>query len=762
MDKFGKAQTAPRREDVRFLTGAGRYVDDIAPGDALHAIFFRSPVAHADIAVLDVQEARAAPGVQAVLTADDLESAGVELAMKADTVKNRDGTDAPDPFRPVLAKGRVRHVGEAIAIVIAETLDQARDAAELIGFDYEERDVHIEATPGGLALHDVAPDNIAYDWALGDEEATEAAFANAAHRVEMRVEHNRIIPNSMEPRGCFAEWAEGRVHLSVNGQGVWGAKRVLTRQLGLPGDDVRVTNPDVGGGFGTKAMMYPEYVVVAHAARALGRPVRWMSERTEAMLTDNAGRDLVSTARMAFDDDHRLIAYRVDILSNLGAYNSQFGQFIQSNASSRVLTGVYDVQDVFVSAKGVYTNTTPVDAYRGAGRPEAIYTIERMMDRAARQMGVDPWALREKNFIKTFPYKTASGELYDVGDFTRVLGRVRREADVAGFPARREAAKAAGKLRGIGLCCYIESILGSASEDAKIEFRGDGTVALYVGTQSNGQGHETVFAHFLADRSGIPAEQIVVVQGDSDLIPQGGGTGGSRSVTVQGTATIATIEKMVAAFQPFLQEALEVEAVDFDGTAFRAPGTNYAITLVEAAEMARKAGRDELLTHAASATLPGRSYPNGAHVAEVEVDPETGQVDVVAYTVTDDFGVLIHPQLAEGQVHGGVAQGLGQAITERVVFDETGQLLTASFMDYGMPRADTLPMIGFTTEPVPSTANPIGMKGCGEAGTVGALAAIANAVADALAPAGVTDVQMPFTPLRVWSWLNQEDPIAAE
>ncbi|MDH3263691.1 MAG: molybdopterin-dependent oxidoreductase, partial [Paracoccaceae bacterium] len=525
------------------------------------------------------------------------------------------------------------------------------------------------------------------------------------------------------------------------------------------------TNPDVGGGFGMKSMTYPEYVAIAHAARALGVAVRWMSERTEAMLTDNAGRDLVSQAELAFDEDHRILAYRVNISSNLGAYNSEFGQTIQSDVSARVLTGVYDVQTVFVNAKGIYTNTAPVDAYRGAGRPEAIYTLERVLDHAARELGTDPWALREKNFIRTFPYRTASGELYDVGDFPRVLGRVRREADAAGFPARRAEAERRGRLRGLGLCCYIESILGDPFEHARIEFRESGSVALYVGTQSNGQGHETVFAEFLAGRTGIPAAKIEVVQGDSDLIPQGGGTGGSRSVTVQGTATVATVARIVEAFAPFLAEELGAEGFEFDGAAFRAPGTNYAITMLEAAEMARRAGREDLLDHRARAELPGRSYPNGAHVAEVEIDPETGAVELVAYSVTDDFGVLIHPQLAQGQVHGGVAQGIGQAVTERAVHDaETGQLLTATFMDYAMPRADNLPMIGFSTEPVPSTANPLGMKGCGEAGTVGALAATANAVTDALAARGVPreKVQMPFTPLRVWGWLSEGRRVAAE
>ncbi len=765
MDKFGTAQTAARREDGRFLTGRGRYVDDVAPKAALRAHFLRSAVAHADMLALDTGAAKAAPGVHGVFTAEDLEAAGVDLHIAADVVTNRDGSLASDPFRPILAKGRVRHVGEAVAMVVAETLTQAKDAAELIGFVYEERAAHLALAPGGESLHEEAPENLAYDWALGDEAATEAAFARAAHRVALTLEHNRVIANSMEPRGAFAEWRDGRLHLAVASQGVWALKDVLVHQLGLGPGAVRVTNPDVGGGFGMKGLTYPEYIAIAHAARALGVPVRWICERTEAMLSDNAGRDLVSVAELAFDAAHHILAFRVKISSNLGAYSSEFAQSIQSDVSARVLTGVYDVQTVFVNAKGIYTNTTPVDAYRGAGRPEAIYTLERAIDQAARVLGVDPWALREKNFIRRFPYRTASGELYDVGDFSRVLARATREADVPGFAGRRAESGRRGRLRALGLCCYIESILGDPFEHARVEFREGGRVALYVGTQSNGQGHETVFAEFLAGRTGIPADRIEVVQGDSDIIPQGGGTGGSRSVTVQGTATIATVEKIKEAFAPFLEAELGAEGFEFDGVAFRAPGTNYAITMLEAAEMARGSGREDLLDHRARAELPGRSYPNGAHLAEVEIDPETGAVSLVAYTVTDDFGVLMHPQLAEGQVHGGVAQGVGQAVTERAVHDpETGQLLTATFMDYAMPRADSLPMIAFTTEPVPSTANPIGMKGCGEAGSVGALAAVANAVADALAARGVPGetVQMPFTPLRVWGWLEEGTRVAAE
>jgi carbon-monoxide dehydrogenase large subunit len=490
-----------------------------------------------------------------------------------------------------------------------------------------------------------------------------------------------------------------------------------------------------------------------------------MSDRTEAMLSDNAGRDLVSLAEMAFDADNRITAYRVRTRCNLGAYNSQFGQGIQTQLFSRVMMGVYDVQDVFLQVEGYYTNTTQVDAYRGAGRPEAIYVLERLMDRAARELDVDPWELRRINFIKPdqFPYVSATGETYDVGDFDKLLRRASKEADHEGFAARRAADEERGLLRGQGICYYIESILGDPSEGAKVVFEEDGSVSIYVGTQSNGQGHETVYAQFLSDQTGIPADRITVVQGDSDLIAQGGGTGGSRSVTTQNTATLATVEAMTEAFTAFLSDELGVpaSAIAFDDERFRADGSNVSPTMIEVADMARQKGREDLLSHEKRATLPGRSYPNGVHIAEAVIDPETGIVVTDRYTVVDDFGNLINPMLAEGQVHGGVAQGVGQAIQERTVFDEDGQLLTASFMDYALPRATDLPNISFTSEPVPSTANVMGMKGCGEAGTVGAMAAISNAVQDALWNRGVRQADMPFTPHRVWEMLN-DGRIAAE
>lgn len=764
MDKFGKAQPVKRVEDVRFLTGQGRYSDDIAPENALYGYFLRSQVAHADITTLDTSDAAEMDGVVAIFTADDLNKAGVTGDCSGAAITNRDGTKGAKPRRPTLAEGRVRFVGETIALIVATNLNAARDAAEMIEVDFDERPVHLGQKPGGTAIHDEAPNNQAFDWGLGDEAATNAAFDAAAHTVSLEVEDNRVIATSMEARAVWAEPVEGRLHVNISGQGVWNPKSAIAKYLIMSKDDVRVTNPDVGGGFGMKAMTYPEDLAIAFAARTLGQPVRWFAERGESMMSDNAGRDLVSLAEFAFDADHRITAYRLKTHCNLGAYNSGFAQFIQTELFSKVLTGTYDVPVGYMNVVGTYTNTTPVDAYRGAGRPEAIYVLERLIDHAARELGVDPWDLRRKNFIRpdAFPYTTVTEQPYDVGEFAKVLARVEAECDKAGFPARKAEAAKRGKLLGQGLCYYIESILGAPDETTRVVFE-NGGAKLFVGTQSNGQGHETVFASFLSDHTGIPMERIELVQGDSDAIPSGGGTGGSRSVTVQNTATLANVDKMIEGFTAFLADLEGAPAADisFDDERFRIPGSNLTPTMLEVADLARENGRDDLLDISATIKLDNRSFPNGAHVAEVEIDPETGVTEVVRYTVTDDFGNLINPMLVEGQIHGGVAQGIGQAITEHVVFDEDGQLLTASFMDYGLPRADNMPMIDFTTEGTPSLYNPMGMKGCGEAGTVGALAAVSNATLDALSEVGVTKVDMPFTPLRVWEMIQNAKADAA-
>ena len=758
MEKFGKSQSVTRIEDLRFLTGTGRYVDDITPQGALVGYVVRASEAHAAIASLNVDAARALEGVHLVLTAQDLLDAGIDINMSGPGVKQIDGTKGAAPLRPILAVDTVRHVGEAVVFVVADTLQIAMDAGELVDLEYASKPVHLGLTTGGDAIHPEAPENLAFDYGRGDKQAVDDALAAAAHVVRVQIPDNRIIANSLEPRGCYAEMEGKRLHVCVNGQGVWGTKDRIVDRLGIDPDDLRVTNPDVGGAFGMKAFAYPETMLTAHATRVLGLPVKWMSARTEAMLSDNAGRDLTSTATLGFDADHRLVAYRLDTLANMGAYNSGFAQFIQTDLFSMVLPGTYDLQNIWMNTKGVYTNTTPVDAYRGAGRPEAIFAIERAMDFAAREMGVDPWELRRINFIRPdqFPYTSATGVTYDVGEFERLLDRAAQEADRDAFAARRVVSQASGKLRGLGLSYYIESILGDPSETTTVVFEGDGA-EIHVGTQSGGQGHETVFATFLSDHTGIPFDKITFVQGDSDRIKKGGGTGGSRSVTVQNTATLATVEQIVTAFSAFLGDEFGVDAtqVGFDNESFRIPGSNLAPTMLDVADMARAKGRDDLLKHSAKIQLENRSFPNGAHVAEIEIDPDTGVIDILRYTVVDDFGNLINPMLAEGQVHGGVAQGLGQALTEHCVFDTNGQLLTATFMDYAMPRADTMPCVAFHSVPVPSKYNPMGMKGCGEAGTVGALAAITNAVQDAVWDRGLRNMEMPFTPNRVWTMLQE-------
>lgn len=765
MSKFGSSQSVTRFEDTRFLTGKGEYVDDITPDGALFGYVLRAPMAHGDITALDVDDARTAPGVHAVITATDLAQAGIANAMRFSTIKNRDGSKSNAAPRPILAEGRVRFVGDAVVFIVAETLQQARDAAEMIVLDVDDLPVKLDIAPGGPTIHDSAPDNVVYDFAMGDEDATQKALAAAAHVITLTSYDNRVIVNSMEPRGCYAEMDGDRIHVAVNGQGVWGTKKDIAKLLGMDVEQVRVTNPDVGGGFGMKAMGYPETLLSAIAVKQLGRPVRWMAERTESMLSDNGGRDLSVTCTLGFDADHKIIAYNVDSLSNMGANNSEFGQGIQSSLFSKVLCGGYDIQTAYFRNRGIFTNTTQVDAYRGAGRPEAIYALERVMDFSARELGVDPLELRRKNFIKpdAFPYTSATGELYDVGEFDRVMSRAALEADVAGFAARKAATEAEGNLRGLGVAFYIESILGSPEETATVELTEKGAT-LYVGTQSNGQGHETVYRQILHDQIGLPFEQIDVVQGDSDRIANGGGTGGSRSVTVQGTAMRATADVLLQGLTAFLEDDMDTRDISFDVDegVFRAPGSNVVVTLLEAAARATAAGRADLARASETTTLPGRSYPNGCHIAEIVIDRDTGETKVDRYTVADDFGILMNPMLAEGQVHGGVAQGIGQAITEHTVYDSEGQLLTATFMDYGMPRADDMPMIDFHTEVIPSTANPLGMKGCGEAGTVGALGAVANGVQDALWPLGIRHVDMPFTPSRVWGMMNDRGALAAE
>ncbi len=759
MSKFGISQPVRRVEDQRFLRGEGKYGEDIADPATARAVFLRSPVAHADIASIDTAAAKAAPGVLGVYTGADLDAL-MDNSIDHGAVQNRDGTMGAKIHRPNVAVDRVRHVGEAVALVIASTVEAARDAVELIEVDYSDlpvvSDTDVALRAGAPEIHATAPGNLVFDWAFGDEAATDAAFAAAAHKVSVDIIDNKVVAHAMETRNCLAHWDGARLHVTFGGQGPWGAKAQLAAKLGLAPEAVHVMHPDVGGGFGTKAFLYPEYLALAGAAMQIGQPILWASDRVEGALTDSMGRDHYTTCQAAFDADLKLTALRFDCVAGMGAYCAPNGQYIPTVLAQKVLTGAYDVQTVFMNVKGACSNTTPVDAYRGAGRPEQIYALERLMDHAARELKIDPAELRRRNFIREFPYVTAAGETYDVGDYDRVMTRALSEAEVETFPARREAAMARGKALGIGIAFYVESILGQQTETARIAFAEDGGIELYVGTQSTGQGHETVFAQILHSRSGVPFEKIRMIQGDSDLVPKGGGTGGSRSVTMQGNAINYVADTMIDAFRPLAEDELEVSMADlvFEDGAFRIAGTDRSVDLVTLAGRARAEGRHDLLDHQGENEVPGRSFPNGCHVAEVEVDPETGVMQVVRYTVTDDFGVLMNPMLVQGQIHGGVVQGIGQAITEHVAYDADGQPLATSFMDYAMPRASDAPMIAFSHEGTPSTANPIGMKGCGEAGTVGALAAVTNAGLDALATLGVAHVDMPMTPVRVWEWIE--------
>lgn len=762
MAKFGIGQPVRRVEDQRLVTGRGRFTDDVNLPGQVYGFVVRSPHAHARIRRIDTSKAMAAPGVLAVLTAADVGGASIPCFVP---ITNRDGSKAPMPAHPILCRDKVRYVGDKVAFVVAETRAQARDAAELVEVDYEplEAVVDTAAALGARVppVHEECPGNLAFDWHFGDEQAVAAAFAKAARRVRLELVNNRLVCNPMEPRAAVAEWDAGAGKLTVHTctQGGWAFRDVLAQNLGLPKEKVRVVTPDVGGGFGMKAMFYGEYTLCAFAARKLGRPVKWTSERGEAFLSDSQGRDHVTVAELAFDSDHRILGLKVDVVANMGAYYYFFAPFIPTGAALKVLPGVYDVKCLSYGVKAVFTNTVPVDAYRGAGRPESIYCIERLMDLAAAELGVDRLELRRKNFIRPeqMPFKTAAGEVYDSGDFERVMTAAVARADWQGFPARRAEAARRGKLRGIGLCYYIESTMGNPVEHATVRFAADGAVEVLVGTQSNGQGHETAYAQVLVDRLGVPFEKVRIVQGDTDAIADGGGTGGSRSLTAEGVAILEASDRVIEKGKIAAAHVFEAAVADiaFEGGTFRVAGTDRAIGIMELAERVRvmaskPAGLEEGLDASASIELDAWTFPNGCHVAEVEVDPETGVTRIVRYTVVDDFGVVVNPLLVEGQVHGGVVQGIGQALLEHTVYDRSGQLLTGSFMDYCMPRADDLPSFDFSTVEVRCRNNPLGVKGCGEAGSVGSCAAVINALVDALSPLGIRHVDMPALPEKVW------------
>ena len=767
MTQFGLAQPVRRVEDQRFITGQGRYTDDISLPRQAYGVVLRSPHAHARIRAIDTAAARAMPGVLAVYTVADLKAEGIGNLPCIIPLKNRDGSDRADSPRPALADGRVRHVGDPVAFVVAETVAAGRDAAERIEVDYETLDAVADMgqalEPGAPQVWDRAPGNRAFDWEVGDKAKADALFAKAAHVTRLELVNNRIVVASLEPRGMLANFdaASGRFTVYTPTQGSFALKRLLaTAIFRLPEDRFHVITPDVGGGFGMKIFLYPEQVLCCFAARKLGRPVKWTSERTEAFLSDTHGRSNLTVGELALDQDGVFLALRVHNRADMGAYLSMFGPFIPTAAGTKVLASVYRFQAVYARVEGVFTHSVPVDAYRGAGRPESNYLVERLIDTAAAELDIERTELRRRNFVppEAMPWTSAMGLVYDSGEFAANLAEALKRADWAGFEARRAEAKRRGKRRGIGVAYYLEATGGSPTERAEIRFAADGMVEVLVGTQSTGQGHETAYTQIACERLGVPPERVRIVQGDSDRIPTGGGTGGARSLYSEGGAILEAAVKVIDKGKAVAGEVLEAAAVDieFDAGRFRIAGTDRAIAILDLAERLRGKGGDaEALNAAADHQIQAVTFPNGCHVCELEIDEATGVPAIVRYTVVDDMGRVINPLIVPGQIHGGVVQGAGQALYENVVFDGGGQMLTGSFTDYCLPRADNFPAIDVTLREVPCKTNPLGVKGAGEAGAVGAAPAVIGAVVDALRDLGIRHVDMPATPEKLWRLLQR-------
>ena len=766
--KFGLAQPVRRVEDPRLLKGDGRYTDDIVLPGMLWGAVLRSPHAAARLGAIDTAEAAALPGVVAIYTHADLAADGIGGLPCAIPLKNRDGSPRFDPPHPVLAEGAVRHVGDPVAFVVAETQKAARDGAEAITVDYEilpsATELATATQPGQPAVWPDASNNICFDWETGDKARVDALFAEAAHVTRLTVVNNRVVVNSMEARAALADYSEGRWTLHTNTQGGWVIKSLLGKAVfHVPEEQFRVVTPDVGGGFGMKLFLYAEHVLTCFAARKLGRPVKWVSERSEAFLSDTQGRDNVTEAELALDKAGVFLALRTRNLAGMGAYLSTFAPMIPTMAGTKVLASVYGFQAIYANVIGVFTNTVPVDAYRGAGRPESNYLVERLVDAAAAEIGMDRVALRRLNMVKpeAMPYMSAMKQPYDSGDFNRVLDAAVAKMDWNGFDARRAGSAARGKKRGIGMAYYLEATGGSPTERAEIRFAEDGFVDVYVGTQSTGQGHETAYVMLTADQLGIDGDRIRIRQGDTDTIPTGGGTGGARSLYSEGQAILVTAASVIEKGKQAASEALEAAVADIEFSAgrFSVVGTDRGMDIISlaAAQRSRAAGGEAatVLDAAEVADIKNHTFPNGCHMAEVEVDPDTGMIDVKRYIVCDDVGKAINPMIVRGQVHGGVAQGFGQAVLEHTAYDpSSGQLLSGSFMDYALPRAYDLPDIEVELVEVPCGTNPLGVKGAGEAGAVGSPPAMMNAIVDALSSAGVTSIDMPATPEKVWKALQ--------
>lgn len=768
-----------RKEDYRFLTGAGQYTDDVALPRQSHAAFLRSPHAHAKIRKVSIDKAKSAPGVLAVYTGADLAAAKVGGLPCGWLITDVNGQPMKEPPYPVLAQGKVRHVGERVAVVVAETAAEARDAAELIDVDYEVLPAVTDGTKakGGSALHEIAPDNTCYVWALGDKAAVDAAFSKAAHVTKLEFVNNRLIPNAIEPRSANASYsrAEDGYTLYVTSQNPHVERLLMTAfVLGLPENKVRVVAPDVGGGFGSKIYLYPEDVVVTWASKQLNRPVKWTSDRSEAFLSDAHGRDHVTLAELALDKNGKFLAMRVRTNANLGAYLSTFASCIPTILYATLLAGQYTTPLIYCEVTAVFTNTTPVDAYRGAGRPEATYVVERLVETAARELKLDPVEIRRRNFIKTFPYQTPVALCYDTGDYEATLSAALDIANVSGFQKRKEESLKKGKLRGIGYACYIEAcgiapsnVAGSLGaraglfEAGEIRVHPTGTVTVFTGSHSHGQGHETTFAQVVADRLGLSIEAVDIVHGDTSKILFGMGTYGSRSLAVGGTAIVKALDKIVAKGKKIaahLMEAAEAD-IEYDRGVFKVAGTDKQKAFGEvafAAYVPHNYPLDKLepgLNENAFYDPTNFTFPAGTYVCEVEVDRDTGATEIASFTAVDDFGKVINPMIVEGQVHGGLTQGIGQALTEGCRYDESGQLLTGSLADYSIPRAGDVPTFKIDTRETPCTHNPLGTKGCGEAGAIGAPAAVINAITDAL---GVKDLAMPATAQTVWRTLQKK------
>jgi carbon-monoxide dehydrogenase large subunit len=771
-------ESVRRVEDARFLTGAGQYTDDINLPNQRYAVFVRSPHAHAKIRAIDIQRAAAMPGVARVFTGADLQGKVNGLPCGW-LITGTDGQPMKEPAHPVLAIDKVRYVGDHVALVVADTLQQARDAAEAVDVDYEVLpavvDVRDAARGQGPALHDAAPDNRCYKWAIGDKAQVDAAFAGAAHVTKLEITNNRLIPNAIEPRAAIASYnrASDEYTLYVANQNPHVERLLMTAfVLGLPEHKVRVIAPDVGGGFGSKIFLYAEDVALTFAAKQLNCAVKWTADRSESFLSDAHGRDHVTVGEMAMDANGKFLALRVHTDANLGAYLSTFSTAVPTILYATLLAGQYTTPQIHVEVDAWFTNTAPVDAYRGAGRPEATYLLERLVTRCAWELGLAQDEIRQRNFITQFPYQTPVALQYDTGDYVTTMNKAKALADVAGFEARRKASEAKGLKRGIGYSSYIEACgiapsniagaLGARAglfECGEIRVHPTGSVTVFTGSHSHGQGHETTFAQVVAARLGIPIENVSVVHGDTGRVPFGMGTYGSRSISVGGAAIMKALDKIEAKAKKIAAHLMEAGAndVEFVDGEFRVMGTDKKIPFAQVALTAYVPHNYPLgelepgLNETAFYDPTNFTFPAGTYICEVEVDPATGAVRIDRFTAVDDFGTIINPLIVEGQVHGGLVQGIGQALMENCVYDkESGQLLSGSLMDYAMPRADDMPSFKLDTVCTPCTHNPLGTKGCGEAGAIGSPPAVINAVLDALRPLGVKDLDMPASPPRVW------------